>query len=123
MNGQRSKSLSLTNAGPPQTSILVDRQINFHNDIGNWSCACRILESAGYHVQACESSDPTVGDLALVQVEDVGHRSSIVITHTKKMRVYPDDMLAGVFGNRYATVATEAEVADTGKSVEAYDAE
>src|SRR6266705_2760806 len=107
----------------PQTSILVDRQINLHNDIGKWSCACRILESAGYHVQACDSSDPTVGHLALVWVEDIGHRNRIVGIHSQKMRVYTDDMPVEVFSNRYSTDAMRAEVANTVEPGQAYDAE
>ncbi len=107
----------------PQTSILVDRQINLDIPRVKCSCACRILESAGYHVQACDSSDPTVGDLALVRVEDVGHRSSIMGIHSQKMRDYPDDMLVGLLGNRYAGDAMQGEVANTAESRQAYDAE
>ena len=107
----------------PQTSILVDRQINFHNDIVKWSCACRILESAGYHFQACDSSDPTVSHLALARVEDVDHRNRIVGIHSQKMRVYSDEMPVGVFSNRYFTDAIRAEVANTAESDQAYDAE
>src|SRR6266568_5054707 len=106
----------------PQTSILVDRQINFHNDTVKWSCACRILESAGYHIQRCQSSDPKAADLALVGVEDVGHRNRIVGIQSQKMRVYPDDMPVGVFSNRYSTDAMQAEDADTLGSGQAYDA-
>ena len=104
----------------PQTSILVDRQINFHNDIVKWSCACRILESAGYHVQACDSSDPTVSHLALVGVEDVDHRNRIVGIHSQKMRVYSDEMTVGVFSNRYFTDAMQVTVAHTVESAQAY---
>ena len=107
----------------PQTSILVDRQINLHNDIVKWSCACRILESAGYHFQACDSSDPTVSHLALARVEDVDHRNRIVGIHSQKMRVYSDEMPVGVFSNRYFTDAIRAEVANTAESDQAYDAE
>ena len=107
----------------PQTSMLVDRQIDHHSDLVRSSCACRILESAGYHVQVCDSSDPRVCDLALVRVEDVGHLSNMVNIHNKKMRVYPDNMLQGMFGNRYATDTMEAKAADPGKSVEAHGAE
>ena len=106
-----------------QTSIPVDRQINLHNDIVKPSCVCGILESAGYHVQACDSSDPTVGDLALARVEDVGHRNRIVGIHSQRMRVYTDDMPVGVFSNRYSTDAMRAEVANTVESRQAYDAE
>jgi len=107
----------------PPTSILVDRQINLHSDLARWSCACRILESAGYHVRACDSSDPGVVDIAFVKVDDVGHRSGIVNIHNKAMRVYPGDMLQRVFGDRNATDTTEAKAADTGESVEAHAAE
>ncbi len=107
----------------PQTSILVDRQINLHNDIVKWSCACRILESAGYHVQACDSSDPTVSHLALVGVEDVDHRNRIVGIHSQKMRDYTDDMPVEVFSNRYSTDAMQAEVDNTAESGQAYDTE
>ena len=107
----------------PQTSILVDRQINLHSPRVKCSSACRILESAGYHVQACDSSNPTVGDLALARVEDVGHRNRIVGIHSQKMRVYTDDIPVGVSSNRYSTDAMQAEVANTVESDQAYDAE
>src|SRR5437879_12649832 len=80
----------------PQTSTLVDRQINFHNDTVKWSCACRILESAGYHIQRCQSSDPQAADLALVRVDDLGHRDRIVGIHHQTLRIYTHDLpLAG----------------------------
>ena len=107
----------------PQTSTLVDRQINFHNDTVKWSCACRILESAGYHIQRCQSSDPQAADLALVRVEDVGHRDRIVGIHNQKMRIYTDDMPVAVFSNRYSTDAMQAEDANTMESGQAYEAE
>src|SRR6266550_1662199 len=107
----------------PQTSILVDRQINLHSPRVKCSSACRILESAGYHVQACDSSNPTVGDLALARVEDVGNRNRIVGIHSQKMGVYTDDMPVGVFSNRYSTDAMQAEVANIVESDQAYDAE
>src|SRR5438093_1854141 len=107
----------------PQTSTLFIRQINFHNDIVKRSCACRILESAGYRIQRCQSSDHQAADLALVGVEDVGHRTSIMSIHSQKMRVYTDDLPVGVFSNRYSTDAMQAEVADTVESHQAYDAE
>ena len=83
----------------------------------------RILESAEYHVQACDSSDPTVGHLALARVEDVGHRNRIVGIHSQKMRVYTDDMPVGAFSNRYSTDAIRADVANTVESDQAYDAD
>ena len=106
-----------------RTTILVDKQINLRSDRVRWSCACRILESAGYHVQACDSSDTRVRDLALVRFDDVGRRSSLVDIHGKKMRVYPDVILRGAFGNRYASGAVETQVANTEESGNAFGAE
>src|SRR2546427_12884051 len=53
--------------------------------------------------------DPTVGNLALARVEDVGHRNRIVGIDSQKTRVYTDDMPVGVFSNRYSTDAMQAE--------------
>ena len=117
------QSLSLTNAGPHRPRLSSTGSSIFTNDIVKWSCACRILESAGYNVQACDSPDPTVGNLALARVEDVGHRNRIVGIHSQKTRVYTDDMPVGVFSNRYSTDGMQAEDANTVELGQAYDAE
>jgi hypothetical protein len=76
----------------------------------HWTWACRDLEISDYHVDTHDPSDPLVGDLALVRVEHLGHRNSVVDIHNKKVRMYPEDLFVAVFGNRYATDAMEAEV-------------
>ena len=67
--------------------------------------------------------DPTVGNLALARVEDVGHRNRIVGIDSQKTRVYTDDVPVGVFSNRYSTDAMQAEDANTVELGQAYDAE
>jgi hypothetical protein len=56
---------------------------------------------------------PQVGDFALVQVTTIGYHSRIATTEGHKLRLYPGDVVTGVFGNRYATDAFEAEVRST----------
>ncbi|TBR22949.1 MAG: hypothetical protein EPO63_06555 [Candidatus Nitrosotenuis sp.] len=45
-----------------------------------------------------------------MQVKKIGYHKSLVIKDNKKLRLYPDDVLVCVFGNRYATDAYEGEV-------------
>ncbi len=75
-----------------------------------WSWACRILGPTDYHIDPSHSEGPTVGDLALVRVEQIGYHGSIVDVNNRKSRLYVGDLIVGVFGNRYATDALEAEV-------------
>lgn len=84
-------------------------KINTSSEGIKWSWACRILESAGYQIDN-SFIEPKVGDLVLVQVEQIGYHRSIVTTDNKKLRIYVGDLLVGVFGNRYATDALEGEV-------------
>jgi hypothetical protein len=76
-----------------------------------WSWACRILENGGYSL---DETPPTVvpkaGDLALVKVDRTGYHNSIMTANNRKLRIYPNDLLVGVFGNRYATDALEGEL-------------
>ncbi len=76
-----------------------------------WSWCCRILEPAAYRVES-DSAPPTVGDVVVARIVRVGHHGSIVGANNKKLRLYVDDVIVGVFGNRYATDALEAEVED-----------
>lgn len=43
----------------------------------------------------------------LVKVERIGYHKSIITANNKKLRIYPGDLLVGIFGNRYATDAVE----------------
>ncbi len=87
----------------------TDNKINISSEGIKWSWACRILEVPDYQIDM-SSVEPKAGDLALVQVEQIGYHSSIVTINNKKLRIYVGDMLVGVFGNRYATDALEGEV-------------
>jgi hypothetical protein len=106
---------------PPQALVLVDRKINLNSDRTSWSPAHRILESADCDAQVSNFSFMRVRDLAVVRVEDIGQRSSIVNIDNGTSRVYPHDLLR-ISSNRYAIDATVRKPADTHESSEAFDA-
>ena len=78
-----------------------------------WSWSCRGLGPRHLHLPCQDIGDPRVADVALLQVRDVGHHTRIANADGEKVRLYPEDLLVGVFGNRYATNAFEGEVGGT----------
>ncbi|MBA3978481.1 MAG: hypothetical protein H0X50_09880 [Nitrosopumilus sp.] len=76
-----------------------------------WSWACRMLNGA-YEIRAPDliNDKPFVGDIGLFRVTRIGSHERLIDTNNKKMRIYQGDLIVGVFGNRYATDAYEAEV-------------
>ena len=47
--------------------------------------------------------EPRMGDLVLARVVDIGAHDHLENTHGRRVRLYPGDVVAGAFGNRYAT--------------------
>jgi hypothetical protein len=79
-----------------------------------WSWSCRAVEAHRLcRLLQEDRAAPHVGDVALVQVKTIGHHTRITTAGGEKVRLYPEDVLAGVFGNRYATDAFEGEVVNT----------
>lgn len=80
-----------------------------------WSWACRVLrETEGYAIDPSHTISPSPGDLAMVQVEAIGEHERLMTRDNKRLRIYPGDLIVGVFGSRYATDAYEAEIRGTG---------
>ena len=76
-----------------------------------WTWACRTLDPKRLAVEvATAPGRPRAGDLALVRVGSLGYHVSLVAADNRKLRIYPGDLVVGVFGHRYATDAYEAEV-------------
>ncbi|MDX2034993.1 MAG: DUF1611 domain-containing protein [Blastocatellia bacterium] len=76
-----------------------------------WSWACRALDlTAAYEIDERTSSAPASGDLVVARVAEIGAHSRIVTADNKRLRIHAGDVIVGVFGNRYATDAFEAEV-------------
>lgn len=79
-----------------------------------WSWACRVMqESSEAGLKQDKLRQPQAGDLALVQVMDIGSHERITLSNNQRLRIYPGDYIVGVFGNRYATDAYEALVEGT----------
>src|SRR6266498_2463245 len=76
-----------------------------------WSWACRRLASLPYgSVEEAASAPPVPGDVALVRVEKTVFHKHLTTAENRRMRLYPGAQFIGVFGNRYACDAFEAEV-------------
>src|ERR1041385_3286092 len=79
------------------------------NGIGAGQCqAGAELEPAG------EGGPPAPGDLAVARVEKAGFHKHLTTAENRRLRIYPGVQFVGVFGNRYASDAYEAEVQGTG---------
>src|SRR6266545_1152703 len=76
-----------------------------------WSWACRRLASLPYgSVEEAASAPPVPGDVALMRVEKTVFHKHLTTAENRRMRLYPGAQFIGVFGNRYACDAFEAEV-------------
>jgi hypothetical protein len=76
-----------------------------------WSWACRNLPClSSVPVADSTSGQPVASDLALVRVERTGFHKQLTTADNRRMRLYPGAQFVGVFGNRYASDAYEAEV-------------
>ena len=79
-----------------------------------WTWACRNLWKNDFKLAGSSVNDiPESGDLALFKVETIGYHDTIVSSGNSKLRIYPGDLIVGVFGNRYATDAYEGLVQGT----------
>jgi hypothetical protein len=76
-----------------------------------WSWACRALDlTERYEIDSLTTAAPVSGDLVAARVAEIGAHSRIVTADNKRLRIHAGDVVIGVFGNRYATDAFEAEV-------------
>src|SRR5437867_2840818 len=76
-----------------------------------WSWACRRLASLPCgSLEAAPSAPPVAGDVALVRIEKTVFHKHLTTAENRRMRLYPGAQFIGVFGNRYACDAFEAEV-------------
>ena len=77
----------------------------------HWSWACRKVNASRIPLEDPASAAPPVaGDVALVQVETTEFHKHITTAENRRLRLYPGAQFVGVFGNRYAAAAFEAEI-------------
>jgi hypothetical protein len=105
---------------PAVTSFDTRRLPSLRNEAAvasqgaRWAWACRVLESTdNFEIDKDSTVAPTPGDLVVARVTEIGAHSRLVTADNKRLRIHPGDVIVGVFGNRYATDAFEAEVRGT----------
>jgi hypothetical protein len=54
------------------------------------------------------SDSPQPGDIALARIEKIGRNASLELPNGRRCSLHEEDLLAVVFGNRYATMQFEA---------------
>jgi hypothetical protein len=97
----------------PSLSLQTERPVSLAMEaaLPRWSWACRIMQPGATQILAQPLGHvPAPGDLAVVQVEEMGYHERITTQDNLRLRIYPGDRIVGVFGNRYATDAYEGEV-------------
>src|SRR6266496_878056 len=76
-----------------------------------WSWACRRLSSLTWDaLEDAATAPPAPGDVALMRVEKTEFHKYLTTAENRRLRLYPGAQFIGVFGNRYACDAFEAEV-------------
>src|SRR6266567_658167 len=76
-----------------------------------WSWACRKVEPVPLDpLEITGQAIPLPGDLAVVRVQKAGFHKYLTTAENRRLRLYPGTQFVGVFGNRYAADAYEAEV-------------
>ena len=62
------------------------------------ACFCSLLPSSG---------SPQAGDIALAQIEKIGRNANLELPNGRRCSLHEGDLVAVVFGNRYATMQFE----------------
>jgi hypothetical protein len=68
-----------------------------------WSYVTRRVVDRGAVGLRSLDREPRLGDLVLARVVCVGAHDHVENTHGRAVQLYPGDVVAGAFGNRYAT--------------------
>lgn len=75
-----------------------------------WSWATRLVNDSEFYIERSPLSKPEPGDLGLFRVKKISHHKKLITKNNKKLRLYENDLIVGVFGNRYATDGFEGRV-------------
>ncbi len=76
-----------------------------------WSWSLRNLDpDKDYYFHNQNRAKPKIGDVALVRIDKISNHTKLMTARSERLRLHHRDIIVGVFGNRYATDAFEAEV-------------
>lgn len=105
---------SLSGAGASPTSAR--RTASPIPPTAKWGWALRYIPEGSVALETGPSAEPPKpGDVGVFRVDRLGYHTSVVVRDGRKLRIYPEDVVVGVFGNRYATDGFEAEVDGVGE--------
>jgi len=116
-------------SGYQMNAVAIDNSASYGNDVCTlgfpavqnveslpaapikWSWSCRALDKQDHwYVDSRKTFDPQAGDVVLVRVKNIRNHSRIMTINGERLRLYPNDLMICVLGNRYATDAFEGEV-------------
>jgi len=72
------------------------------------SYALRRVPESSFHCLLPAPEPPSIGDIALARVESIGKNVALDLTTGRRCGLHGGDLIAVVFGNRYATLQFEA---------------
>ena len=87
---------------------MIDITNEVTHDRVRWPYALRRVPQSLIASIAPMDRPPQVGDLALARIVDIGRTTRIELDTGRMCTLYPGDLLAVVFGHRYATAQYEA---------------
>lgn len=87
-------------------------ELSTHLDVMKWPWSIKMIDQRIPLSLTKKIKPPEMGDVALVRVKEIGYHRKIIMANGDRLRLHKGDIIAGVFGNRYATDAYEAEVKD-----------
>src|SRR5437660_7816835 len=78
------------------------------------SYALRRVPTSHLHRLLPRPDVPQVGDIVLTRVVSLGKNMALDLTGGRRCKLHPGDLIAGVFGNRYATLQFEGYARSNG---------
>ncbi len=76
-----------------------------------WSWSLRNLDPGQrYYCDQQNKTKPKIGDVALFRIDKIINHTKLMTARSERQRLHHNDIIVGVFGNRYATDAFEAQV-------------
>jgi hypothetical protein len=82
-----------------------------------WSYVTRRIDDRAELTLGDSAAAPKLGDFVFVKVSQLGEHEFLEDVHGRRVRLYPGDLIAGAYGNRYATDFYEGYLPSPGDEV------
>jgi hypothetical protein len=92
----------------PKEILEIGKPLTGHvRSVIRVSYALRRVPESSFHCLLARPESPRVGDIVLARVESIGKNVALDITTGRRCGLHEGDLIAVVFGNRYATLQFE----------------